>query len=276
MITEKLDAVVEDFFQRRTLKQAEKLIPNILSLYGHREVTRDKILLLSLSGGRAYGTSRPDSDWDFIMVVEPPEHNIIGMHPLDSFHKKNDQLDLRVYSPAQFHHMITKSAVNSVETLFLPTILRSTLFNSLWNNRHLFLRGGTVASILGHTKSTLGRFTSAANTTKGSKRRFYIETYGYDISAAVHSLRWLWIGLDLASDPTTLTVKMYPQRQQFLRLIKDGKVSKEDVLAAIHKYYGSLQNVSEELMNTLNAPGDRYKQVAQDSLVYMHRHILLS
>jgi len=229
------------------------------------------ILMLALSGSRAYGTNTLTSDYDLVGIVAPPEEYIIGGKTFQPVSVVTDTMDLKMYSPEQFMQMVTKGSVNNLESLFLPTIVLDQVLAPWWRARKAFITRSTVASIKGYTDSFLRRFGDLEAGDQGSKRRELVTTYGYDTKAAVHAYRWLYMGLNLYQDPSQLTVHMEFDQRAFLKRVKAGQIPPEQVLADINELLATFIAGEAQLKDTLGKVPD---DLPSSLLVDIHRKLL--
>lgn len=142
--------------------------------------------------------------------------------------------------------------MNNVELLFMPSEFRDPVLDDIWAIRARMLQPGIVKSIIGHAVSTLHRYTEVKSAKHGSKRKRFITEYGYDVSAATHAFRWLWMGLDLAANPQELQVIHSESRRQFLREVKAGNVSFTLVDKLLRELLWGLKEKEEELIQQLS------------------------
>lgn len=77
----------------------------------------DKPDLKCLSGSRLYGTSTPESDWDYRGFVFPPFEYLIGFHPFKCAELEGDH---KIHSANQFLNLVLKGDPQCTELLFAP------------------------------------------------------------------------------------------------------------------------------------------------------------
>lgn len=246
------------------------IIHSYLDLFPHDWLTSDRILLLCLSGSRAYGINTEDSDWDVVGMVQPPEDDIIGLGNWKSWQDSNVFMDGRAYSPEHYVRLLRKGSPNHLETLWLPTYIRSPILNELFLRRSGFITKGTLMGILGNARSTLSRYHMVGSSKHGEKRRTLIETRGYDTSSAAHAIRWLWMGLDLRQDPKNLTLGLTGVRAQSLRRIKAGETSFVSVDALLREQVALFE---EHLYSIEASLAPMSYEEASELLMDIHRRL---
>ncbi len=235
-------------------------------------VVKEDILMLALSGSRAYGTDTIESDYDLVGVVAPPVEYILGDRKWKPIVKESPEVDVKLHTPAKYMSMLRGGAVNNLEVLFLPTLMLSPLLEPWWEQRAAFINRSTVSSILGYAQSTLKRFRDVDGAQHGSKRRALIQRDGYDGKAAAHCFRWLWMGMDLLKNPNILTVEMSPARRTLYMAVKSGQSYLAYVVEdEIHRLVEDFSNAADTLKETL---GLTPKGLSTRLLIDLHRQLL--
>lgn len=77
--------------------------------------------LCALTGSRAYGTHRPDSDYDYVGIYQLPNAAFFGLHkPVD--HVRVDEPDVKLYELGKFVRLMLACNPNALEALWGPVL----------------------------------------------------------------------------------------------------------------------------------------------------------
>lgn len=248
-----------------------EIAQRVIEIFNKPWLTKEsQFLYLAVGGSRAYGLHSHDSDYDVIGVVCPPEENVIGLGKWESFQQVTEDVDVRLYSPKKFFTMMDQGGITNLEMLFLKPRILNPVMHPLMTNRGELLQPAVINSVLGHSTSTLHRFQDISNAKLGSKRRKYIETYGYDVSAAVHALRWLWMAEWLEFDPKHLNVPTNLIRADYLQKVKRGEI--KEIRIIIEEARDRLEKRKEFIHEILRR---NKKPDLSQMLVTLHRELLL-
>jgi len=136
----------------------------------------DRTIFLVVSGSRAYGTSNPDSDWDYRGIVIPPNDSYIGI--LDKFEQvvdSNDNhhvhthfdenlvhkdSDMQIMELSKFVNLAAQCNPSVIEILFTDPkhfVVKHPLMDKLLDNKKLFLSKSAKARFCGYALSQLKR-----------------------------------------------------------------------------------------------------------------------
>lgn len=117
------------------------------------------IIFESVAGSRLYGTSRPDSDYDYRGVGIPHFITVFGTHNFEQLEQKAPD-DRVIYSLAKFFQLALKANPNILEMLFVPRehwIKATPIWEKVVENRRLFVSKKVRYTFLGYAYSQLNR-----------------------------------------------------------------------------------------------------------------------
>jgi RNA repair pathway DNA polymerase beta family len=148
-------------------------------------------------GSRVYGTASPDSDRDFLVVVE--SHSLlkeieseIGIH-----HLQDSDIEVSLVSTALFAAMMERCEVRVMESIFTPDKLVPLGYAWLQKMREQF-----TASLAADESQTLNRIRSAfsgvsSNSEVKARKKVRDSEYMIGLKSLFHSVRLLMFGLQL-------------------------------------------------------------------------------
>lgn len=137
----------------------------------------DHLLFLTLHGSRAYGTSRPTSDWDVRGVGVAPLKVYFGTRPweqlqggspflakllYDAFPEADngEELDCEVFNVTKFIRLAADANPNILDILFAHPddwVFSTPLWEELYQKRHMFLSMRVRHTYTGYAMSQLKR-----------------------------------------------------------------------------------------------------------------------
>lgn len=217
------------------------------------------IMIRAEVGSRAYGTHNEFSDKDMAeVIVEPPEY-VTGLSSWDTrmthtaedgARSTKDDVDTTIYGLKKFASLSAAGNPSVLSILFLGDSSYEQVSESgalLIKYRDLFLSKSAVKRHLGYMMSQRDAMTGARN--KRTNRPELVHQFGYDTKFAYHMVRLGILGYEL-STTGTLTLPMDPVNVELLMDIRNGKLSKDEVLN--HSY--ELERLIEEALETTDLP----------------------
>lgn len=162
--------------------------------------------LLATTGSRAYGTNRPESDWDFRGVYVSEFARFCSMRgPKDSI-VQTEPFDVTVYEVGHFARLASKANPTVLETLWADDFVSTPLGDLLKENRDLFLSKQVTKSYGGYA---LGQLERAKRGVGGSRGQDHYKRMKFKL----HTLRLILAGIHIldqgevlvkVSDPAAL------------------------------------------------------------------------
>jgi predicted nucleotidyltransferase len=185
-----------------------------------------------LHGAKVQGTDDLDI---YGVYVEPPEL-ILGIQDLPHFvwsTAGNDRrngpadVDVTLYSLRKWATLACKGNPTALHFLFAPNALNSKLWDVIAQRRPLFLSRKCVKQFTGFADDQLKRMTGEKGRGKKGQRPEIEERYGYDVKAAMHTLRLLYECKELIA---TGQISLPRPERDFLIRVRTGEFSMERVL----------------------------------------------
>jgi predicted nucleotidyltransferase len=242
-----------------------------------KEVEHNQLILCGYAGSITYGTNNPDSDIDIRGVFIPPKSYWLG---LDSVEQVTDQLnDTVYYELRKFFNLALNANPNILEILWL----RDNHY--LWNkvpkhlqkfgqkliaNRRMFLSKKVRHSYMGYAYAQFHRMDKLnKNVGMNKKRVDSVNKFGYDVKNAMHLIRLCKMGLEVLTEGELF---VFREDAQFLRQIREGKYSYQELSDMFHKY----ENLVEEVYVRSELPSKPDVHKAKELLTEMVEEYLFA
>lgn len=194
-------------------------------------------ILLTVTGSRAYGVSKPESDTDYKGVIIPPTvyyksfiHNFEQKESLPSYGK-----DSIVYELKKFFKLASDANPSILDILFAPedlVVINTAYGSQLRKHRYAFLSKKVKYTYCGYAFHELKKIQNKINTLDKSKRnpaRLELEKkFGYDTKNAMHLVRLMTTCKEILANGELLVRR--PDASTLLK-IRDGEWSLEHLLA---------------------------------------------
>lgn len=210
--------------------------------YGDAEIATKGEILRSIVGSELHGTALEgggDRD-EMAIYIEPPEY-VLGYLPRredyvwrsqpEGARSGADDTDLISYSLGKYLRLATKGNPTALLPLFAPDDM---LLNSTPEGRELrsirqhFLSKDAVHRFLGYQKSQLERVQGQSKRHVPNRPEL-VEKYGWDTKYGSHAFRLSMQGWEIVKHGT-LTLPMPIQEREVVLAIKQGEVSKGDLV----------------------------------------------
>ena len=160
-----------------------------------------KTILKGLVGSHAYGYATPNSDEDWMSVSVADLDNYFGLKTPKSSQTFDDNEDNVSYEFKKFMQMCSSFNPNVVPLLFLKSYAPETneYGYRLVEFRNTFLSKAAYAPLVGYALSQEHKAHKNVTGKLGDKRKVLIETHGYDVKGAAHTVRLLQLAKHLFS-----------------------------------------------------------------------------
>lgn len=126
-----------------------------------------KIIFECHVGSKLYGTSRPESDDDFMGVFLPSTEDLFSMHNCPSEWSMNEKvsdgerntlgdIDRKYYSVQKFLNLLAQGQPKQLEMLFAPrdkTLIATVEWAKIQHNKDIFLSKNSVLPFIGFAKA---------------------------------------------------------------------------------------------------------------------------
>jgi uncharacterized protein len=200
-----------------------------------------------LHGAKVHGTDDLDI---YGIYIEPPEL-VLGLESMPHFvwsTAGNDRrngphdVDITLYSLKKWAGLACKGNPTALHFLFAEGTLRNAIWTEVVRNRRVFLARLFVKPFLGFADDQLKRMTGRKGRGKKGQRPEIEEKYGYDVKAAMHTLRLLYECKELLAEGT---ITLPRPECDFLIRVRTGKYSMEKVVAMAQKLFAECEEAAE-------------------------------
>src|SRR5579864_6841732 len=200
-----------------------------------------------LHGAKVHGTDDLDI---YGIYLEPPEL-VLGLESFPHFvwsTAGNDRrngphdVDITLYSLKKWAGLACKGNPTALHFLFAESVMSSSIWKQIAGEREIFLSRTFVKSFLGFADDQLKRMTGKKGRGKKGQRPEIEKKYGYDVKAAMHTLRLLYECKELVSSGNITLPR--PERE-FLIRVRTGKYSMERVLVMAEKLFSECEEAAQ-------------------------------
>jgi uncharacterized protein len=183
------------------------------------------------------------------IYIEPPEL-VLGLEALPHFvwsTASNDRrngpndVDVTLYSLKKWAGLACKGNPTALHFLFARGVLDHPIWKGVVANQAAFLARTHIKPFLGFADDQLKRMTGKKGRGKKGQRPELEAQYGYDVKAAMHTLRLLHECKELLSGETITLPR--PERD-FLIRVRTGKYSIEKVLTLAKKLFAECEETA--------------------------------
>jgi len=221
----------------------------------------DRLIHLFVGGSELHGAKVKDTDdLDIYGVyIEPPElalgldsfpHYVWSTAGNDRRNGPHD-VDVTLYSLHKWAGLACKGNPTALHFLFSGGTLKSPLWSEVVKDKDLFLSRLCVKHFLGFADDQLKRMTGKKGRGKKGQRPELEVKFGYDVKAAMHTIRLLYECKEIVS--TGKITLPRPERDLLIR-VRRGKYSMEKVISMAQKLFAECEAESEHsvLPETIN------------------------
>lgn len=200
-----------------------------------------EIILKVRTGSRAHGVHLPGSDNDIRGVAIPDIHYFLGLKNFEQYENRED--DVVIYGIKKFVKLACKGNVSVLNMLFVDNkdlLQVGKLGQRLIDFRQEFISERVIKAVLGYINSQLHRMKRGSG--RCGNREGLIKKYGFDTKFAYHAVMLTNIAIDLLKRGTYLTLRK-PAEQDYLRQIRVGKVTYQEVMNRIEENFGTIKTL---------------------------------
>jgi predicted nucleotidyltransferase len=185
------------------------------------------------------------------VYIEPPEL-ILGLKELPHFvwstagnDRRNgpQDVDVTLFSLRKWAGLACKGNPTALHFLFAPSDPEAPAWKKVVANKDIFLARTCVKQFLGFADDQLKRMTGDKGQGKKGQRPELEIKYGYDVKAAMHTLRLLYECKELVS--TGKLTFPRPERE-FLIRVRTGEFSMEQVLQMANQLFVECRETGEQ------------------------------
>jgi predicted nucleotidyltransferase len=192
-----------------------------------------------LHGAKVHGTDDLDI---YGIYIEPPEM-ILGLESLPHFvwstasdDRRNGphDVDVTLYSLKKWAGLACKGNPTALHFLFAEGVVRNPIWAQIVANKQVFLARGCVKQFLGFADDQLKRMAGKKGRGKKGQRPEIEKEFGYDVKAAMHTLRLLYECKEIVLQGTITLPR--PERD-FLIRVRTGRYSMDKVISMTRKLF---------------------------------------
>ena len=200
-----------------------------------------------LHGAKVHGTDDLDI---YGVYIEPPEM-VLGLESLPHFvwstaspDRRNgpNDVDVTLYSLKKWAGLACKGNPTALHFLFADGVMRNEIWKEIVANKDVFLARGCIKQFLGFADSQIGCMTGKKGRGKKGQRPEIEAKYGYDVKAAMHTLRLLYECKELVSEKT---ITLPRPEKDFLVRVRTGQYPLAEVLATAEKLTVECEQVAQ-------------------------------
>ena len=201
-----------------------------------------------MHGAKVHGTDDLDI---YGVYIEPPEL-VLGLESLPHFvwstagnERRNGphDIDLTLYSLKKWAALACKGNPTALHFLFANGVIGHPRWKRIVSQRSAFLCKTFLKPFLGFADDQLKRMTGTKGRGKKGQRPEIEEKYGYDVKAAMHTLRLLYECEELLMKGSITLPR--PERD-FLIKVRTGKYKVEEVLTMAEKLFAECEKAAKE------------------------------
>ncbi|OHU64012.1 DNA polymerase beta superfamily protein [Mycobacteroides chelonae] len=225
----------------------------------HKEIATDGLILLTEVGSGLHGVTIDNTDdHDEMGVCIPPPECVLGLDQFEQYADRWHADGTRIPDGVRSQHGDTdhttyalnkwaRLAAQGNPTVLLPLFAPSKSVyhmsiegQEIVSNRNLFLSKDAGWRFHGYLKAQRARMLGEKGVSKHKNRRELVEQFGFDTKMAYHALRLAVQGSELMTHQT-ITVPMDPSNVNWLRYVRNGGASLEDVTRWLDRLTAALE-----------------------------------
>jgi uncharacterized protein len=151
-------------------------------------------------------------------------------------------VDITLYSLKKWAGLACKGNPTALHFLFAEGVARNPIWAEIVENKQVFLARGCVKQFLGFADDQLKRMTGKKGRGKKGQRPEIEKGFGYDVKAAMHTLRLLYECKEIVLHGTITLPR--PERD-FLVRVRTGKYSIDKVVSMAQQLFEECENAAK-------------------------------
>jgi uncharacterized protein len=200
-----------------------------------------------LHGAKVQGTDDLDI---YGVYIEPPEL-VLGLDSMPHFvwstagdDRRNgpNDVDVTLYSLKKWSGLACKGNPTALHFLFAKGPVENPLWREIVSKKDVFLARSCAKQFIGFADDQLKRMTGKKGRGKKGQRPEIEVKYGYDVKAAMHTLRLLYECKELVTQGRITMPR--PERDLLIR-VRTGKYSMDRVIAMAHKQFAECEDAAK-------------------------------
>lgn len=199
-----------------------------------------------LHGAKVHGTDDLDI---YGVYIEPPEM-VLGLDSIPHFvwstagdDRRNgpNDVDITLYSLKKWSGLACKGNPTALHFLFAKGAIENPLWREIVSRKDVFLARSCAKQFTGFANDQLKRMAGQKGRGRKGQRPEIEAKYGYDVKAAMHTLRLLYKCKELVTQGCITMPR--PERDLLIR-VRTGKYSIDKVIAMAHKQFAECEDAA--------------------------------
>ena len=153
-----------------------------------------------------------------------------------------NDVDVTLYSLKKWAGLASKGNPTALHFLFAKGVAQNPIWAEIVKNKRVFLSRACAKQFLGFADDQLQRMSGKKGRGKKGQRPESEEKYGYDVKAAMHTLRLLYECKELMSQGE---ISLPRPERDFLVRLRTGKYSMDKVLAMAHELFSECEEAAK-------------------------------
>jgi len=186
-------------------------------------------ILCCLGGSHAYGTARPDSDYDIIGCCIGDINTHFGLKNFEQFQFKNEKFDIVIYEIKKFFRLLMTQNPTVLSSLCYDDhlyIILDDIGKHIIKNKDMFMSKKLYNSFIGYAYGQLKRMTNGDEKKYTGNRKESYEKYHYDVKNAMSLIRLLRMGVNFLETGELLPCVKGENVKELINIL-EGKYSLE-------------------------------------------------
>jgi predicted nucleotidyltransferase len=213
----------------------------------------DRLIHVFVGGSELHGAKvQGTDDLDIYgAYIEPPDL-VLGLESLPHYvwsTAGNDRrngpadVDVTLYSLRKWAGLACKGNPTALHFLFAEGIIESPTWSLIAKRKEIFLSRLCAKHFMGFANDQLARMTGKKGRGKKGQRPELEEKYGYDVKAAMHTLRLLYECKEVLQSATITLPR--PERDLLIR-VRTGKFTLERVLDMAKRLFAECEEETKK------------------------------